>query len=93
MNWGEALDVAMEEEIDDDVMSRPWMETRPVQGRWKGKKEELPLEIFQSLDSQCIYNQPFQTPLNVKYQDDFNDSLEDQLPIFIVEIIPIIQLF
>jgi len=38
MNWGEALDVAMEEEIDDDLMSRPWMETRPVQGRWKGRR-------------------------------------------------------
>merc|ERR1712013_465416 len=41
MNWGEALDVAMEEEIDDDVMSRPWMETRPVQGRWKGRRNGM----------------------------------------------------
>ena len=37
MNWGEALDFAMERELDDDISSRPWMETRPIQGRWKGR--------------------------------------------------------
>ena len=37
MNWGEALDFAMEREFDDDISSRPWMETRPIQGRWKGR--------------------------------------------------------
>ena len=44
MNWGEALDFAMERELDDDISSRPWMETRPIQGRWKGRKGSQGME-------------------------------------------------
>ena len=44
MNWGEALDFAMEKELDDDISSRPWMETRPIQGRWKGRRGSQGME-------------------------------------------------
>merc|ERR1719341_40748 len=44
MNWGEALDFAMEKELDDDISSRPWMETRPIQGMWKGRRGSQGME-------------------------------------------------
>ena len=50
MNWGEALDLAMEKELDDDITSRPWMETRPIQGRWKGRRGGQGIEANKEWD-------------------------------------------
>ena len=50
MNWGEALDFAMEKELDDDISSRPWMETRPIQGSWKGRRGSQGMEANKEWD-------------------------------------------